>query len=164
VEVAARDFESSRFRHLAGGNHFRERCRHCGLRRLHGQPVRGRDVHLSGIRERIGAERSSSSNTVSIPHERREFFKPDRLCAVRAKPTAVAFRIDPPEAELVQTLSWRLGLFWVGEEAVPGRGHRNIAHAIVPEEFVEEGGVDGVGAAEVKGFTFFPFLGVHPIN
>jgi hypothetical protein len=56
VEVAPCDFKSPRFGHLAGGNHFRERRGHCGLRRFHGQPVRRRDVDLSGIRERIGAE------------------------------------------------------------------------------------------------------------
>ena len=47
---------------------------------------------------------------------------------------------------------------------MPGCGHRDIAHAILPKELVKKGGVHSVGTTEVKGLAFFPFLGVHLIN
>src|SRR6202521_1425276 len=65
---------------------------------------------------------------------------------------------------LVQILSWSLGRIGLQEDVVPGCGHRDVAHAIPPEEPVEKGGVHGVGTTEVKGLAFFPFLGVHLIN
>src|SRR5712692_1731254 len=67
-------------------------------------------------------------------------------------------------AGLVQILPQLLGGFGFREDVVPGCGHRDIAHAILPEELVEKGGVHGIGTTEVKGLAFFPLLGVHLIN
>src|SRR6266850_746156 len=67
-------------------------------------------------------------------------------------------------AGLIQILSWRLGRIGLREDVMPGCGHRDVAHAILPEEPVEKGGVHGVGTTEVKSLAFFPFLGVHLIN
>ena len=48
-----------------------------------------------------------------------------------------------------------------GEDVVLGRGHGGTAHAVVPEEFVEDDVVGGVGVAEIKILAFLPVLGVH---
>src|SRR5882762_5642940 len=67
-------------------------------------------------------------------------------------------------AGLVQIPSWTLGRIGLREDVVPGCRHRDIAHAILPEELVEKGGVHGVGTTEVKGLALFPFRGVYLIT
>ena len=45
-----------------------------------------------------------------------------------------------------------------------GCRHRNIALTIPPEEPVEQGGVDGVGTAEIEVIAFLPFRRIHLVD
>ena len=47
------------------------------------------------------------------------------------------------------------------EHAVLRRRHGGAAHAVLPQELVEDDVVGGIGAGEIEGFAFFPVLGVH---
>ena len=47
---------------------------------------------------------------------------------------------------------------------MPGRRHRNLAHAILPQELVENDVVGGVGVREVKLLPFLPVFLVHLIE
>ena len=63
-------------------------------------------------------------------------------------------RYGPPA---LRGLGWR-------EDVVLGRRHGGVAHAVLPEGFVEGDVVGGVRMAEVEILPFFPILGVHFVD
>ncbi len=45
-----------------------------------------------------------------------------------------------------------------------GHRYRDVALTILPEEPIEQRGVDGVGTAEIEILTFLPFLSIHLVD